>query len=154
MGEGIGDGAGEEVEGEVEVAEGGAGGDGCGGEGGVEVIVGKREGGERGEAAEGGRELAGELGVWEVDGGDGAGEGVTGDAGPVARGGIAAVPVGEGIGRVGELELGAEEEETLLVERKSGRRNREEQNKEEQLFNHACSVFYYSVSLSQSLGFI
>lgn len=78
------------------MAEGGAGGDG-GRKGGVEVVVGKREGGERRETAEGSGEGAREVGVREVDGGDGGGEVVAEDASPVARSGVAVVPVGEGI---------------------------------------------------------
>lgn len=114
MREGVWEVAGEEVEGEVKVAEGGAGGDGCR-EGGVEVVVGEGERGERREAAEGGGKRAGEIGVREVDGGDSAGEVVTEYSSPVARGGVTVVPVGERMGGVGEMEFCLEEEEAFLV---------------------------------------
>lgn len=84
VGESVRDIAGEEVEGEIKMAESGASGDGSG-ESGVKVIVREREMGKMRETAEGNGERTGEIGVREVDGGDGVGEIVAKDAGPVAR---------------------------------------------------------------------
>lgn len=72
VGEIVRDIAGEEVEGEIKMAESGASGDG-GGESGVKVIVREGEMGEIRETAKGDGERTGEIGVREVDGGDGVG---------------------------------------------------------------------------------
>lgn len=113
----MGECTGEEILGEVEVGEGGAEGD-VEWEGGVDGVVGEVEGGEVGEATteKGGREWACDVGVGEVQARHGGVGWVAGDAGPVAGGGITAVPRGEGGVWVIHQRLELVKVNTLLVQ--------------------------------------
>lgn len=107
-------------------------------DGGVNGVVEKGNGSEVGEAAEEGRERAGKVGVGEVEGRDGVGASVAGDARPFAGRVIALIPGGERGVRVVEGVPEALEVEALLVEREGGGRNREEEEEEEEEEEHRC----------------
>lgn len=98
----------------------------------VDGVVEEDDGGEVGEAAEeGGGEWAGKVEVGEVKCGDGGVAWAAGDAGPVARGGVAVVPGGEGGVRVVKRLLPLVQIQTILVQPRNQRRLFQEEKKED-----------------------
>lgn len=126
---------GKKILGEVEVLETSTSGH-VGRKGGVDGVVEEGDKSEVGETAEKGRERAGKVGVGEVERVDGVGNGVANHPRPVAWGGVAFVPGGEGGVRVFEGVLEALEVKALLVERDGERRTRKEEEKEKE--KHCC----------------
>lgn len=110
----IRDGTNQEVLSQVKVLERLTRGD-IGGEGRANGVVGEREEDERGKAAKEDGEGTGELKGGEVDGGDTKSDVVAADAGPVARGGVALIPVGKGVSRVGEAALDLLQKKAILA---------------------------------------